>query len=94
MASFRNAGPSEVLAVGCWFDSDDVDARVERFEGFLWETTSLLVLAQGQSLVVEILPAPKDVYPRWPIREGERPGGFSGGRSASSSMIRIEFLAR
>ena len=25
----------------------------ERFEGFLWKTTSLLVLAQGQSLVVD-----------------------------------------
>jgi hypothetical protein len=27
--------------------------RWERFEGFLWETTSLLVLGEGESLAVD-----------------------------------------
>ena len=44
---------ADLVARGICFDGVVPTPGWERFEGFLWRTTSLLVLAEGESLVVD-----------------------------------------
>ena len=63
LASPSRAFSGQTFAAGYLLDGDGLSGagliptmstpRWERFEGFLWKTTSVLVLAQDQSLVVD-----------------------------------------
>jgi glyoxylase-like metal-dependent hydrolase (beta-lactamase superfamily II) len=48
-ATRDGSGPARWI----WFDGAEPTPGWKRFEGFLWRTTSLLVLAEGESLVVD-----------------------------------------